>query len=170
MSEEDIFQRTGDAYLHLIHPVRSENRYRLDVAPVLAIAGSVPDDLISNLIGGPSWRERLLGLCIGMHRRPNPFVQPMLRSLADPRGISIVPTCAALAVLAKCGSYAMPESFAGMFNRAVFDGEIGWAAQKALSLVGLRTGSILGRGPNYGQVFEDHLEVYSWIQSNSENS
>jgi hypothetical protein len=89
----------------------------------------------------------------------------MLQSLRDPRGISIVPTCAALAVLARQGIFAMPQTFSEMFDRQVFDGEIGWATDKALHFAGLRADGISGRGPNYGQIFEDHVESYGWVRA-----
>ena len=89
----------------------------------------------------------------------------MLQSLRDPRGISIVPTCAALAVLARRGIYSMTQSFTEMFDRQSSDGEIGWAADKALHFAGLRADDVSGRGPNFGQVFDDHSQVYSWIHA-----
>jgi hypothetical protein len=57
----------------------------------------------------------------------------------------------------------MPSSFADMFDRTAFDGEVGWATDKAMHFAGLRAEDVPGRGPNYGQIFDDHVEVYSWI-------
>ena len=165
MSEDDVFEQTNGAYLCLIHPVRRDDTYRQEIAPVLALAPSVPDELVASMIAGASWRERLLGLCMAMTKQPAAFIEPMLQSLRDPRGISIVPTCAALAVLARRGIFAMSQSFAQMFDRQVFDGEIGWATDKALHFAGLRADEVPGRGPNYGQIFDDHVEVYSWIRA-----
>ena len=163
MSEDDIFEQTKGAYLCLIHPVRRDETFRREIAPVIALAPSVPDALVTDMITGVSWRERLLGLCIAMSKRKAIFAEAMLQSLRDVRGISIVPACAALAVLTRRGAFAMPPSFAEMFDRTAFDGEVGWATDKAMHFVGLRAEDVTGRGPNYGQIFDDHVEVYSWI-------
>jgi hypothetical protein len=117
------------------------------------------------MITGASWRERLLGVCLAMAKRPATFIEAMLQSLRDPRGIAIVPACAALAVLARRGIFTMAPSFPEMFDRAAFDGEVGWATDKAMHVAGLRAGDVPGRGPNYGQLFDDHVEVYSWIHA-----
>lgn len=163
MSEEDIFEQTKGAYLCLIHPVRRDETYRREIALVIALAPSVPDELATAMIAGVSWRERLLGLCMAMSKRPAIFTEAMLQSLRDPRGISIVPACAALAVLRRQGVFEMPPSFADMFERTAFDGEVGWATDKAMHFAGLRVDDVPGRGPNYGQIFEDHVEVYNWV-------
>jgi hypothetical protein len=163
MSEADIFDLTKSAYLCLIHPVLRDDTYRQEIAPVIGLAPSVPDELIASMITGAGWRERLLGISLGMAKRPASFAQPMLQSLRDPRGISVVPTCAALAVLARSGIFAMTQTFSEMFNRQVFDGEIGWATDKAMHFAGLRADDVSGRGPNYRQVFDDHIQVYNWI-------
>jgi hypothetical protein len=163
MSEDEIFERTKDAYLCLIHPKRRDDAYRQEIEPVVALASSVPDELVATMITGVAWRERLLGLCLAMAKRPVTFVDAMLQSLHSPRGIAIVPACAALAVLARRGTFAMAESFPEMFDRTLFDGEVGWATDKAMHIAGLRTDDVPGRGPNYGQIFADHVEVYDWI-------
>ena len=102
---------------------------------------------------------------MAMSKRPGLFTEAMLQSLRDPRGISIVPACAALAVLARRGIFGMSQSFADMFDRTAFDGEVGWAVDKAMHYAGLRAGDVPGRGPNYGQNFEDHIEFYSSIHA-----
>jgi len=170
MTEEDIFERTKDAYLGLIHPKRRDDAYRQEIAPVIALASSVPDDLIVAMITATGWRERLLGLCLAMAKRPSTFTDAMLQTLRDPRGIAIVPVCAALAVLARCGAFTVPQSFSEMFDRGAFDGEIGWATDKAMCVAGLRADDVPGRGPNYGQDFGDHFEVYDWIQKGGRNN
>lgn len=163
MNADDIFDQTKGAYLCLIHPIRRDDTYRKEIALVVVLAASVPDELVAAMITGASWRERLLGLCLAMAKRPATFVEAMLQSLRDPRGIAIVPTCAVLAVLARRGIFTMAQSFSEMFDRAALDGEIGWATDKAMYFAGLRTYDVPGCGPNYGQIFDDHVEVYSWI-------
>lgn len=165
MSADDIFDRTKDAYLCLIHPIRDAGAYRQDLAPILTLAPSVPDALVTAMITGVSWRERLLGLCMAMAQQPTTFVGAMFQSLSDPRGIAMVPTCAALAVLARKGVFPMTKSFGETFDRASFDGELGWAIEKAKYVAGLRADDVPGNGPNYGQIFGDHVEVYSWLNA-----
>jgi len=165
MNEDYIFNHTKDAYLHLIRPTRLGDSYRQEIVAVIAFASDVPNELVSAMIAGSSWRERLLGLCMAMTKSSGVFVQPMLQSLRDPRGISIVPACAALAVLAKQGIYDMPATFTEMFDRNIFDGEIGWAADKAAQSTGLHEVNVQERGPNYGQIFEDHVDLYRWAKS-----
>ena len=165
MSENDIFEQTKGAYLCLIHPIRRDDTYRQEIASVVLLASSVPDELVAAMITGASWRERLLGLCLAMAKRPGKFIEAMLQSLRDPRGIAIVPACAALAVLARRGIFTMEHSFSEMYDRTAFDGEVGWASDKAMYIAGLRAGDVPGRGLNYGQNFDDHVEVYSWIHA-----
>ncbi|MGC3957315.1 MAG: hypothetical protein QM813_04920 [Verrucomicrobiota bacterium] len=165
MNEEDVFSHTKDAYLHLIRPTRLGDGYQQEIITVVEFAASVPSELVSAMIAGPSWRERLLGLCMAMTKPTEAFVQPMLQSLRNPCGISITPTCAALAVIVKQGVYKLPESFAEMFDRSVFDGEIGWATDKTVQFLGLSKIKLHERGPYYGQIFEDHAELYFWAQT-----
>ncbi len=103
MSEDDIFRETRDIYLRLIHPVWPDEGFRIVIGPLATLAPSVPDEVVAAMIIGASWRERLLGLCIAMAKGPGAFSEVMLRSLRDLRGISIVPTCAALGILARRG-------------------------------------------------------------------
>lgn len=163
MNEDDIFNKTKDAYLCLIHPVLQDKVYHQEIARVITLAPAVPDELVASMITGTFWRERLIGLCLAMSKQPVAFIEPMLQSLRNPRGIAIVPVCAALAVLAHRGIFGMTQSFADMFDRTANDGEVGWAVDKAMHFAGLRTEDVPGRGPNYGQIFEDHIEVYSSI-------
>lgn len=163
MSVDDLFEATQGAYLCLVHPILEGDSHRRELAPIIALAPSVPDDLVQKLITDSDWRPRLLGICMAAAQRSPLFVEPMVQSLRDPRGIAIVPTCAMLAVQARRGVYRMPESFARNVDRAVFDGEVGWAADKAMHYVGLRKDDVQGCGPNYGQRFEDHVAVYHWL-------
>lgn len=163
MSETDIFRQTKDAYLCLIHPVRTGDAYRREIAPLVAVAPSVPDELVSAMIASSGWRERLVGICLAATKPSPTFAVALSQSLQDPRGVAIVPACASLAVLGRRGIFHMTNSFCGMVDRAAFDGEVGWAADKAMHFVGLRANAVSGLGPNYGQIFEDHVEVYNWL-------
>jgi hypothetical protein len=57
----------------------------------------------------------------------------------------------------------MAQSFSGTLDRAAFDGEVGWAIDKARHFAGVQPENVDGRGPNYGQVFEDQTKMYEWI-------
>jgi hypothetical protein len=166
MLEHDILVSTKGAYLCLIHPVRLDEGHRQAIASIVALAPSVSDELVVTMIEGVSWRERLLGLCLAMTKPPLiPFTESMLQSLRDPRGISVVPTCAALVVLAQDGAFTMAASFSDMFDRTAFDGEVGWAVDKAMHTAGMRSEDVPGCGPTFGQIFEDHVEVYRCIRA-----
>jgi len=167
MNSDDILTLTEDAYLCLIHPVRLGESYRKEIASVVALAPSVPDELIAAMISGPSWRERLLGLCLATAKQPEIFIEQIFQSLRDPRGLAIVPACAVLAALARRGVFTITPTFTSSFNRQIFDGEMGWAMDKAMYLAGLSREDVPGRGPNYGQIFENHVDLYAWILKNS---
>src|SRR5882724_2877283 len=163
MSEDDIFKQTGDAYLRLIHPVRPDEDFREALAPLIQVATSVPEKLVSAMIVGESWRERLLGISLALAKYPRRFTDSMIQSLHDLRGISIVPACAALAVLARRGLFDMAQLSDGAFDRAAFDGEVGWAIDKAVHFAGGQSPAANGRGPNYGQTFDHQVQVFEWI-------
>jgi hypothetical protein len=163
MTIDDVFAKTGGAYLALIHPDLNQEVSRAEIAKVIGLASAVSDETVVSLIVGTSWRERLVGLCLALSKEPGRFIQAMLDSMRDPRGLSIVPTCAALAVLAREGIFPMGLSFGEDFSNEIFDGEFGWALQKAKYFAGLLPGDVHGAGPNQGQVFETHFEFYRSI-------
>ena len=150
-------------YLCLIHPILKDNTYRQEISPILAVVPHVQNAEIAALIIGNSWRERLIGFVLATATRPENFVKLILQSLQNPRGIAVVPACALLSILAEKNLFKIESIHSNNFDRTVFDGELGWAIDKILFHAGLRTDDISGRGPNYGQIFEDHREVYRWI-------
>jgi hypothetical protein len=90
----------------------------------------------------------------------------MIQSLRDPRCLSTVPTCAALALLARRGAFTMTESFGETIDRTPFHGEVGWGIDKALHFAGVRADDVSGDGgPNDGQVFEAHVQFYDSLQA-----
>lgn len=166
MTEDDVIRKTKGAYLCLIHPISNgDDACRQEISSVIAIAHSVPDEVITSMITGASWRERLLGLCMAMAKRPEMFIEPMVQSLRDPRGVSIIPTCAALAILARRGIFVMPRSFGEMFDRNGFDGELGWAIDKALYFAGLSSDDAARSRPHHGKAFDEQIEFYSEIHA-----
>ena len=163
MTEDDVFRKTGETYLRLIHPVWPGESVEPVLTPLLVLAPSVPREVVARMIIGPSWRERLPGLPLAMATRPGTFVEVMLDSLRNLRGISIVPTCAALAVLARRGAFELARLVSGSFDRSAFDGEVGWAIEQAVRYAEGQPMSGSERGPNYGQDFAHQASVYEWI-------
>jgi hypothetical protein len=84
-----------------------------------------------------------------MIKNPATFIEAMVKSLHDVRGISVVPTCAALAVLARRGLLDLTATFTSRIDRSAFDGEVGWAIDKAMHLAGIRAEDANGRGPTF---------------------
>ena len=167
MTESEIFKDTKGAYIALMRPNLTDDEYRQYIESVIVLAPSAPDELVASMIAGSSWRERLLGLCMAMAKEKQPamFIESMFQSLRDPRGLSTVPTCAALAVLARRGVFAMPQSFGEMFDPTPFNGEVGWAVKKAMCFVGLCNEDFSGDGgSNDGQSFESHVRFYESLR------
>jgi hypothetical protein len=163
MTAEKIMEQTGSAYLCLIHPILKDNTYRQEISPILAVVPHVQNAEIATLIIGNSWRERLIGFVLATATQPENFVKPILQSLQNPRGIAIVPACALLSILTEKNLFKAADILSTNFERTAFDGELGWAIDKIIFHAGLRTDDVSGRGKNYGQIFEDHREVYRWI-------
>jgi hypothetical protein len=162
MTEQEVFTQSGDAYLRLVHPVKP---YGPVLGPLLTLAPSLPLSLVAQMIVGISWRERLLGLSLAMAQLSEGVIEKMLNSLKDVRGISIVPTCAALATLARHGLFDAERLNSFNFDVTAFDGEVGWAIERTLWYAQTQPVGVLERGPNYGQSFADHVEMYEWILS-----
>jgi hypothetical protein len=163
MTEEQVFKQTGDTYLRLIHPAGPDNHYRSFLAPLREFTRTVPSDVVSSLICGASWRERLLGLWVGMAQGPEPFVEPMLGSFRRVTGYSITPTCAALAVLARHGRFDIGRLQSLEIDASAFDGDLGWAIKQAERYA---RGEVVGvdeRCRNSGQSFLHQVEMYEWI-------
>jgi len=123
----------------------------------------LPSDVVSSLIGGASWRERLLGLWLGMAQGPERFVEPMLMSLRRVTGYSITPTCAALAVLAKRGRFGISRLRSDETDASAFDGDLGWAISQAERYARGEAVSAEERCRNSGQSFLHQAEMYEWI-------
>lgn len=98
-----------------------------------------------------------------MAKVPEAFVDHMFASLRDVRGISIVPACAALAVLGRRGLFDPSRLLEGEFDRAAFDGELGWALDVAARYAAGRWVGVDESGCSCGQVFSHQVEMYEWI-------
>lgn len=52
MTKEEVFERTGETYLCLIHPVVNAGACRRDIAPMIALSEDIPDASVASLIAG----------------------------------------------------------------------------------------------------------------------
>ncbi len=161
MTEESQSKVCGADYLALIHPQPNDPELWTDIDRLVSShADTTVEELRGMIREGRSWRERLVGLVTTVRRGGCGDLADLLHCLRDPHGISIVAACAAyVAVREKTGPCAA-SPFPKDLDRKAFDGELGWALDKACHHLGVGTPDPGGRGPNYGQVFEDHLETY----------
>jgi hypothetical protein len=165
MTEDDVFNLTNGVYLHLVRPAMRDGIYRQKLLPMLSIAPEVSDNIVVSLISTGGWREHVIGYVLAMAKSPLRFVAHVQESLRRPCGIAITPGCAFLAVLARTGEFKMEHWFSNTFDRGAFDGEMGWAIDKAMFHAGLRPDDVGGRGPYYGQIFEDYVDLYDWVRT-----
>ncbi|MBE7467366.1 MAG: hypothetical protein HS116_28165 [Planctomycetes bacterium] len=158
LTEQQLLNQVQNAYLPLIH---LDEGVEVATTIIVKLAPLTPDQLIRNLIAtGASWRERLIGLVLATQRGIAAFADAMIVSLNDPRGISIVPTCAALAVAVKHFGYKYSPDRTSALDRSLFDGELGYALDCLHAYLGLSKSSSQDKGPNYGQEFSQHVCFY----------
>ena len=163
MSEEDILEKFGQLYLCLIHPDVDDILFKKDLKSINLISESLKNCEIHKLINGDSWRERLLRVLLGMQNDKKNCGVIILNSLIAIRGISIVPSFAALAVLARSGLFDFKTVFDMDLDPKLFDNEVGWSIDTAYKYV---CGDLVEknfRGPNYGQVFINHVKLFDYI-------
>ncbi|HTI72574.1 MAG TPA: hypothetical protein VMF06_21540 [Candidatus Limnocylindria bacterium] len=163
MNDDDLFEQTGDTFLCMIHPIMRDALHRQELSRLVAIEPLVTPSAVVALILGASWRERLLGLGLAMIKGGAAYVAPMIQSLRDPRGIAIVPACAALAVLGRSGIAIYPALLHQEFDHVVFDGEIAWAMEQMRRHIAAVFPVCSDPGRNSGQHFDDHIEVFRWL-------
>jgi len=158
MTEDEVLAHAGKAYLALIH---LEGGAQEAAGVILACEGEVADAVVSGLLVGASWRERLIGLVLACGRGLVPFCDDLLSAMRDLRGISIVPTTAALSVgIADLGYEYSPDQTSTL-DRDAFDGEVGFALDHLHHVIGKGEPPAESSGPNYGQVFKDHRAFYA---------
>jgi len=154
-------------FLALLRPDPANEVNLPTFALLRSMAPRVSTAIVRDLVKGSDCRERLIGQALAVLQGPENFVDDLVASLRDPRGISIVPCAAALVLAARRkGGRDLPESTA-MLRRDMFDGEIGWAIDKARS----RLGAIPdpdpdpeSTGPNYSQSLDQHLLFFAWLR------
>jgi len=166
ITADEVFERTPRAHLWILRP-NFEGRERAEMAPLLAIADDVADDVVRSLIVGGDWRSTLVGLVLAMSEGFSRFAPEALESLRTPKGIAITAAWAFLTLCCLEEEIHFDSLAAHTFDRATFDGEMGWAIDKAKYHSGNRPDDVSGIGPHYAQVFEDYLKLFRWWRSMS---
>ncbi len=156
---EEFLAETRDSYLPLIHLVDGVEEA---VATIAASEHRASRALIEELLcDGDSWRERLLGLVAASLRGVGQFYDQLIVCMYRTRGLSIVPTCAALSVAVRDHGCNYETSMTATLDRELFDGEIGFALDWLHHAIGIREMPRIMQGPNSGQVFPTHLDFYA---------
>ncbi len=159
INEKELLKKVSSKYLSLIHLSFQDN----EVIELINISKLLNNKLIQSLIvENFSWRERLLGLFFACSKDVKIFYNPLIQSLQNVKGITIIPTFAVLAICINRGSlynFSMVKDC----NRNSFDGEVGFAMDKMHYYTGLSATNLVRKGPNYGQDFEQHYKFYEKI-------
>jgi len=164
MNASNVMQRVGDAYLPFNRPDFADPTLRPAITRITALAPEVDAKLIAELIAeGESWRERLVGLVFAANSDLPAFVNPMIASLRDPRGLAIVPTCAAIAVALSQQAECMPSQIDSLDPES-FSGELGWALDNVRFHLGHACHKPQGKSPNDGKDFDTHVNLVKLIQ------
>jgi hypothetical protein len=157
-------------YIYLLRPDVEREEIRAAGRSVRALAPVVPAATTRELLNGTSWRERLVGLAIGVIQGPGQFTGDIVDSLRSPRGLAIVPSAAALVLAAReSGAADLPTEVATL-NRSAFEGTVGWALDMARFLLGASDYNPGGTSPYYGIRIEEHLSFYEWLVSPGETT
>ncbi|PCJ56842.1 MAG: hypothetical protein COA79_17970 [Planctomycetota bacterium] len=156
-SEDEIFNLIGDAYLSLIHLGDGVDE---DANKILNLSSGVDNNVISKLLCGQSWRERLVGLVLATDRGPDQFFKSLTESLFDIRGISIIPTCAVMSIAVTSFGFKYKPNVLSDLDRSIFDGELGTAIDHFHFAIGDGKEPSITHGENYGQEFENHKAFY----------
>ena len=168
MDQEQIMQRIGSAYLALVHPEYNSANLAQDLQPIVEITPLVPDGVVSDMLrAGLSWRERVVALAVAVGKRKPGFIQDMIGSLSDPRGLAIVPACAAVVVATNSNAPDGIEESCSELDRNAFDGQMGWALEKMYHYLGLSEHDPPGNDPNDGQNFEAQLAMFRQMRKSA---
>ena len=159
MTERELLATIEDAYTSFIH---LDDGVEAAIAKVADCENKVSNSLIDNLLkDGESWRERLLGLVLGATRGIDQFYDSLIAGLHKSGGISIVPSCACLAVAVRDRGCVYCREMTASLDRDRWDGEIGFAMDWFHYSIGIGDAPRESIGPNYGQDYSKHLEFYT---------
>ncbi|MDF1660707.1 MAG: hypothetical protein P1V97_02990 [Planctomycetota bacterium] len=161
MTGAEFYGYTKIAYLSFIHlhDVTESLNLILDCVP------RVSDILIREMLLGSSWRERLYGLVLAGLRDYPPFFSEMHMSLRDVRGLSTVPTAAALSVAITDFDCPYDPAMTMTIGREILDGELGFALDQLHFSIGIGPKPELSKGPNDGQSFDQHRSFYRYLST-----
>lgn len=115
------------------------------------------------MLMGPSWRERLWGLCFAARQGYSGFFEEMIRGLEDARGYSIVPTAAALSVAITDFACPYDPSWTATFGHGAFEETMGYAMECLHASIGLGEKGERRRGPYNGQSFWRHRDFHIFL-------
>ena len=162
-------KQTGDAYLLLNDLENLDNEELSSVLKkIRLLLEQVSPSKISAFIRHEDWRPRLIGIfLVLLSQNGQQFVPDLIESLADPRGLTIVPACAALTRLISRAQMEVPD-FSSL-DREAFSGAMGWSIDKLRFHCGVGPDPG-GRCPNDEKSFEVHLKVLGKIKRCSETS
>src|ERR1041384_7836567 len=98
VTDEQVFKRAAGVHLLFIRPDLASREDRQRIVDFLRCAPLVSKTVVEKLIRWDDWRPRLLGFALAVRKKPEAFVNAIVVSLQNPRGLAIVPGCAAIVV------------------------------------------------------------------------
>jgi len=163
MNPAELMTAIGDSYLWLNIPDIEDSECRQKVENVIRVERLADAKTVEKLLTFEDWRERMVGHVLAIRKGPRQFVSAMLDSLAAPRGLAIVPTCAALVsgLADDEPNEWMPRLLA--LDRSPFEGDIGWSLDKMTFHLGWSVEDPGGYSPNDGKNFDLHLALFRWV-------
>lgn len=164
-SEETLrafFEATKSGYMKFIF-LQYEVHEALDA--IQEWEGRIGEDETRALLLGPSWRERLWGLCFAARRGYSSFIVEMIRGLEDIRVSSLVPTAAALSVAITDFACPYDPSWTSKMRREALDGEMGYALDCLHAAIGLQVVRTRRLSPHEGQSFWRHRDFHRFLSS-----
>ncbi|MEA1952133.1 MAG: hypothetical protein U9N87_12160 [Planctomycetota bacterium] len=164
MNSTELMTEIGDAYLWLNIPDIDDVECRRDVGRILRVEPLADSNTVNDLVTFHDWRGRMVGHVLAIRKGPRKFARAMIDSLANPHGLAIVPTCAALVLgLANEKPDEWQPHFARL-DRSPFVGDVGWSVDKTVFHLGWSQEDPGGYSPNDGKDFAVHLRLFRWIE------
>ncbi len=163
MNITHLMTEIGNSYLWLNIPDIEDSECRQKVEDILRVEPLVGSQTVNELLTFEDWRGRMIGHVFAVQKGPQQFISAMLDSLADPRGLAIVPTCAALLLAFEEEQSQEWLSRITALDRSPFDGDVGWSLDKMMFHLGWSSNDPGGYGPNDGQDFAVHLALFRWV-------
>jgi hypothetical protein len=160
MDADAVMEHLGRGYPSFLRPDTFDPENVQAVQRLRRVASTIDDDTVSRLINGQSWRERLVGLYLAAMRGADRFSASIIQSLRDPRGLAIVPACAAISIALRHQRATDWEKPLGELDVGAFSGELCWGLAKlrwALKWADMDPGDL---SSNDGMDVEEHVRFY----------